>query len=54
MGNSSFMLGKVGGDYIRAFVDIWNTYRLNKRKGQDTRKSSASSPSEELENVCKK
>jgi glycosyltransferase involved in cell wall biosynthesis/SAM-dependent methyltransferase len=54
MGSSSFMLGKVGGDYIRAFINIWNTYRLNKRKGQDTRKSSASSPSEELENVCKK
>ena len=55
MGSSSFMLAKVGGDYIRAFVDIWKVYRLNKRKGHDTTNGSAPSPvEEELENVCKK
>jgi dolichol-phosphate mannosyltransferase len=54
MGSSSFMLKQVGGDYIRTFLDIWNTYRLNRRKGRHIRKSSTSSPSEELEHVCKK
>lgn len=54
MGNSSFMLGKVGGGYIHAFFEIWKTYRLHKRKVHDASKRSASPPAEELESVCKK